>query len=145
MKHINLIFSVLFWAVSSVCMAVTLPSASYIGSTEDVDFDASYRTISVGSSSIIGTYLGVSSVSYGGECSETEPVSDARKVCCMGQLSTEFGMSLTDCAKTGNNDCLNYWQDCLESTSLPLGSPLLLLPFLAIYAVIRKRKENTMA
>ena len=137
----NIILSVLFWAVASVCAAITLPNSSYMGSTADVDFDDSFSTFSIGTSSTItGSYLGASQ-SYDGACNENPPVSQERTICCMGQIPEIFGQTLTDCAKSYNQDCLNYYQDCLNSASLPLGTPLLLLPFIAVYALVRRRKE----
>ena len=145
MKNRNLILSVLFWAVASYAFAITLPSSSYLGSTGDIDFDASYSTISVGTSTTItGSYL-TASASYDGACNDMPAVSQERTICCMGQIPEKFsGMTLTDCARSYNTDCLNYYQDCLNSTSLPLGSPLLLLPFIAVYALVRRRKEETL-
>ena len=142
MKNRYFILSVLFWAVASVCLAITLPSSSYIGSTVDVDY--SYSTVSVGSTrTITGTYL-ASSASYDGACNEHPQVSNERRMCCMGQLTEVLGLTLTECVQQNNTDCMSYWETCLNATSLPLGSSLLLLPFIAIYAVIRKRKEETL-
>ena len=141
MKNRNLILSVIFWLVASCAFAITLPSSSYMVSTADVNFDDSFSTFSIGTSSTItGSYLGASQ-SYDGACNENPPVSQERTICCMGQIPEIFGQTLTDCAKSYNTDCLNYYQDCLNSASLPLGTPLLLLPFIAVYAVIRRRKQ----
>lgn len=141
MKNRYFIFSVLFWLVASCAWAITLPSSSYMGSTTEVDFDNSFSTFSIGTSSTVtGSYLGASQ-SYDGACNENPPVSQERTICCMGQIPEIFGQTLTECAQKYNQDCLNYYQDCLDSTSLPLGSPLLLLPFALAYAVIRRRKE----
>ena len=142
MKNRNLILSVLFWLVATCAWAITLPTSSYIGSTTDVDFDNNYGNVTVGTSrSITGTYL-TSAASYDGACNTHEAVSQERTICCMGQIPEKFsGMTLTDCARSYNTDCLNYYQDCLNSTSLPLGTPLLLLPFALAYAFLRKRKQ----
>ena len=141
MKNRNLILSVIFWLVASCAFAITLPSSSYMGSTTEVDFDNSFSTFSIGTSSTVtGSYLGASQ-SYDGACNENPPVSQERTICCMGQIPEIFGQTLTDCAKSYNQDCLNYYQDCLNSASLPLGTPLLLLPFALVYGVIRRRKE----
>ena len=137
MKNRYFIFSVLFWLVASCAWALTLPTSSYMGSTADVDFDDSFSTFSIGTSSTItGSYLGASQ-SYDGACNDNPPVSQERTLCCMGQIPEIFGQTLTDCAKS-------YNQDCLNSTSLPLGSPLLLLPFALVYAFVRRRKEATL-
>ncbi len=145
MKNKNLILSVLFWVVASCAFAITLPTSSYMGSTADVDFDDSFSTFSIGTSSTItGSYLGASQ-SYDGACNDNPPVSQERTLCCMGQIPEIFGQTLTECAQKYNQDCLNYYQDCLNSASLPLGTPLLLLPFIAVYALVRrKRKEETL-
>lgn len=141
MKNRYFIFSVLFWLVASCAWAITLPSSSYMGSTTEVDFDNSFSTFSIGTSSTVtGSYLGASQ-SYDGACNENPPVSQERTICCMGQIPEIFGQTLTECAQKFDQDCLNYYQDCLNSTSLPLGTPLLLLPFALVYGVIRRRKE----
>ena len=53
-----------------------------------------------------------------------------------------------DCCRT-NVERGEARQECMLNCSIPLGmplgTPLLLLPFIAIYAVIRKRKEAVMA
>ena len=141
MKNRNLILSVLFWLVASCALAITLPTSSYTGVASDADFDFGYSSISVGTSSTItGSYLGVSE-SYDGSCNDNPPVSQARTACCTGKVAEVFGQSLYDCAKNNNTDCLEYYTDCLNSASLPLGTPLMLLPFIAVYAFIRKRKQ----
>ena len=145
MKNRNLILSVLFWLVASCAWAVTLPTSSYIGSTTNVDFYNDYSnngSITIGNSrSITGTYLSASA-SYDGTCDTHDPVSQERTICCMGQIPEKFsGMTLTDCARSYNTDCLNYYQDCLNSTSLPLGTPLLLLPFALVYALVRRKRN----
>ncbi len=142
MKNRNFILSVLFWAVASVCAAITLPTSSYMGSTSEVDFGDSFSTFSIGTSSTItGSYLGASQ-SYDGACNDNPPVSQERTLCCMGQIPEIFGQTLTECAQKYDQDCLNYYQDCLNSASLPLGTPLLLLPFIAIYAVISRNRKK---
>jgi hypothetical protein len=140
MKNRYFIFSVLFWLVASCAWAITLPTSSYMGSTADVDFDNSFSTFSIGTSSTVtGSYLGASQ-SYDGACNENPPVSQERTICCMGQIPEIFGQTLTECAQKYDQDCLNYYQDCLNSTSLPLGTPLLLLPFALVYAFVRRKR-----
>jgi hypothetical protein len=143
MKYRNFILSVLFWAIASVCLAITLPSSSYIGSTVDVDYSFSTANVTSGRS-ITGTYL-ASSVSYDGACNDYKQVSNERRICCMGQLTEVFSLTLTQCVQQNNTDCMSYWETCLNATSLPLGSPLLLLPFALIYAVVRRRNSSAVS
>lgn len=138
MKNRNLILSVLFWAVASTVFAITLPSSSYIGSTLDVDYSFSTANVTSGRS-ITGTYL-ASSVSYDGACNEHPQVSNERRMCCMGQLTEVFSLTLTQCVQQNNTDCMSYWETCLNATSLPLGTPLLLLPFALVYAIVRRKR-----
>ena len=140
MKNRNLILSVLFWAVASCAWAITLPSSSYVGSTFDYE-DYSSSSITVGSSrSIIGNYA---ASAYEGSCS-TAAVQDMVS-CCTGELMTKYGISLEQALiqnAIGNSEPLSYYDSCMSSqASLPLGTPLMLLPFIAVYAVLRKRKQ----
>ena len=145
MKNKNLILSVLFWVVASCAFAITLPTSSYSGFESATDYNVDYSsTIGIGrSTSIIGSYLRISE-SYDGSCNDNPPVSSQRTLCCAEKVAEVFQETLTDCAKNNNVDCLEYYSDCLSSASLPLGSPLLLLPFIAVYALVRRRKEETL-
>ncbi len=144
MKNRYFILSVLFWAVASVSMAITLPSSSYSGF--NVDYDDSFNTtFTVQSRSITGSYL--SAAAYGGECASA--TVDNMAQCCSELLSSTYGISLSDATQQyytgGDKEPLEYYNNCMKGhTSLPLGTPLLLLPFIAIYAVVRKRKEETL-
>jgi hypothetical protein len=137
----NIILSVLFWAVASVCLAIKLPSSSYSGS--GVDYDNSFNsTFTIGSRSITGIYL--SAAAYGGECASA--TVDNMAQCCQDMLSSTYSMSLDKATALYyggvNKEPLEYYNNCMSgNTSLPLGSPLLLLPFALVYGVIRRRKE----
>ena len=145
MRNRYFILSVLFWAVASVCMAITLPSSSYSGF--NVDNDNSFNTtFTVQSRSITGSYL--SAAAYGGECSSA--TVDNMAQCCTDLLSSTYGISLNQATAQyyggGDKEPLEFYNNCMSgNTSLPLGSPLLLLPFALVYAIVRrKRKEETL-
>ena len=139
----NIILSVLFWAVASVCLAVTLPSSSY-------NFYDSYRngnesfTFSIGTSVVNYSTLGTSA--YAGSCTN-DGVWTGDVSICQGCCQDEFKQCMTNGGTY--NDCKNLKGLCdsecdykaLNQEDSPLGETLLLLPFIAIYAVIRKRKE----
>ena len=140
MKNRNLILSVLFWMVTSVAMAVTLPSSSYnafdgYGSQDVISFSVR------GGSSILGNAAVVDD-SRAATCNvdKQDPAAMQKcEDCC-------FGAVLWPCLQQGGNEttCGPGYLECINScmgASLPLGTPLLLLPFLAIYAVIRRRKQ----
>ena len=137
MKNRYFILSVLFWAIASVCMAVTLPKSSFTVFSGSEDTELSYvsdRGIS---------FLGASSsTSYNGPCAYEDWKGDSSGCvkCCEGEFT---------CATT-DYDCWYQRGLCIDQCGeplggLPLGSSLILLPFIAIYAVIRKRKETVMA
>jgi hypothetical protein len=140
----NIILSVLFWAVASVCLAIKLPSSSYSGS--GVDYDNSFNsTFTIGSRSITGIYL--SAAAYGGECASA--TVDNMAQCCTDLLSSTYGISLNQATAQyyggGDKEPLEFYNNWMSgNTSLPLGSPLLLLPFALVYALVRKRKEETL-
>ena len=130
----NIILSVLFWAVASVCAAITLPKSSY-----DMDMNP---TSSESYTSNIGTQFMNRAVltAYKGECDHLRPDENAGldgdieacKQCCRDNV--ERGDSRQECM-------LN----CSIPLGMPLGTPLLLLPFALVYAIVRrKRKEETL-
>ena len=136
MKNRYFILSVLFWAIASVCMAITLPSSSYNSyeSYESYDMGNEGYTLGIGTTfkntSMLSTY-------NPGTCQEDKQdpnILQNCQECCVGAVLSKGG------SESDYYACMN---DCI-GVSLPLGSPLLLLPFLAIYAVIRKRKEETL-
>ena len=140
MKHINLILSVLCWAVASVAMAVTLPSNSYssfIDGSETFEFKISTGVRMSGSPMLTTGSIDV------GVCT-TEGVAkdiDTCTGCCDTQVGDPCMARYDDPDICGdlNIQCLD---SCTSgSRSLPLGTPLCLLPFIAVYAVIRRRKQ----
>ena len=140
MKNRNLILSVLFWMVTSVAMAITLPSSSY----NAFDGNASQDVVSFsirGGSSILGS-ASVMDDSRAATCNvdKQDPAAMQKcEDCC-------FGAVLWPCLQQGGTEttCGPDYLECINScmgASLPLGTPLLLLPFIAVYALIRRRKE----
>ena len=139
MKNINLILSVLLWAVCSSVFAVTLPSSSY----------SAYETTNVSESFSLGmgssfnnTYLTSASDYARGTCTVDKQDPNAIQLCegcCMGT-------ALIPCLQAGGTEdsCGPAYKECINDcmgASLPLGTPLMLLPFIAVYAVLRRRKQ----
>ena len=132
MKNRYFILSVLFWAIASVCMAVTLPTSSFTVFSGSDDTELSYvsdRGIS---------FLGTSST-YNGPCTFEEWKGDSSG--CVKCCEQSFTCATTD------YDCWFQRGLCIDQCGdplggLPLGSPLLLLPFIAIYAVIRRNRKD---
>ena len=139
MKNRNLILSVLLWVVCSSVFAVTLPSSSYsafetsnVSESYTLGFGSSFRNTAVLSS---GTFE-YSCIDANYNKNDNAQLEACEKCCddlesCM-QAIGDF------------NECLNASLRCknaCQGASLPLGTPLLLLPFIAIYAVLRKRKQ----
>lgn len=145
MKNRYFILSVLFWVIASSALAVTLPSSSY--SSMSLDYDGGYSSsMTIGSNvSVIGNYQ---ASAYTGECGSVDP--SQLGTCCNNEVQNIYGMSSEACYiqckfQGGPCDCLDYYDTCMSSqTSLPLGTPLLLLPFALVYALVRKRKEETL-
>ena len=140
MKNRNLILSVLLWAVCSSLFAVTLPTSSYIGAGLD-SYNDSYTLVT-------GTSVRNTAVLYAyetGTCTgdnynkDDLQQYDACNNCCYSKLRecAKSGRSVQECEQE-NLACKN---DC-NGASLPLGTPLMLLPFIAVYAFIRKRKQS---
>jgi hypothetical protein len=138
MKNRYLIFSVLFWMVASVTMAVTLPTSSfsggYNGGTE------SYETLLGTGVRMNNSMLRATNQEYANACTiegvQQDPTYCTR--CCTEKVlseSTDF-VAFDKCV----DNCVNG-QSLGEETT-PLGEALILLPFAFAYAVIkRKRKE----
>jgi hypothetical protein len=133
MKNRYFILSVLFWAIASVCMAVTLPSSSY---SSNFAFANSENESYVSSIGIQITNHAMLSA-YNAECDEY------RKG---GQLWKGDVNDCTDCCnrnfpsgvdREGRAQCYNM---CDTPLGMPLGSPLLLLPFALVYAVVRRKR-----
>ena len=140
MKNRNLILSVLLWAVCSSVFAVTLPTSSY----------SAYETTNVSESFSFGmgssfnnTYLTSASDYARGACTVDKQASDAIfqcEQCCITAVlipcASQPGATEESCGPA-YKECIN---DCMGA-SLPLGTPLMLLPFIAVYAVLRRRKQ----
>ena len=139
MKNRNLILSVLLWVVCSSVFAVTLPSSSY-SAFETSNVSESY-TLGLGSSFRNTAMLTSSSYEYSCIDADYDKNDNAQLEACERCCD-----NLDTCMQAiGDfNECLNASLRCknaCQGASLPLGTPLLLLPFIAIYAVLRKRKE----
>ena len=140
MKNRYLIFSVLFWMVASVAMAVTLPSSSYSmydgASSGNETYSLSIAT------TINGTSMLYSSQNIDIAVCTIEGTPQDPNVC--GECCFSKVLMIYD-NEEAYNLCVNSCTNGVALGESPLGSPLLLLPLIAIYAVIRKRKEETMA
>ena len=143
MKNRNLILSVLLWAICSTVFAVTLPTSSY-SAYETTNVDESY-TLGVGTS-FTNTFLSSAGDYARGTCNVDKQDPNAIYLCeqcCIGTV-------LMPCAQQGGTEatCGPAYKECINDcmgASLPLGTPLLLLPFIAVYALVRrKRKEETL-
>ena len=149
MKNRNLILSVLFWLIASTVMAVVLPSSPFYESSFYSDMESSDFTI--------GTGVSYTNFSLRVANDDEDGIECAKKVqnggttcdgCCDEVLTNSYGVDwfMDDTAEAKYGDCMTTCQGwSLGDEETPLGSPLSLLAFIAIYAVIRKRKENTMA
>jgi hypothetical protein len=135
MKNRYFILSILFWAIASACMAVTLPMSSYNSdfATAMSDNESFVSTIGIQ----VRNYAVLTA--YNNQCDHLRPDEtsgydgdiDECKQCCRDKV--ESGQARQDCMLS-----------CSIPLGMPLGTPLLLLPFIAIYAVVRKRKEETL-
>ncbi len=138
MKNRYFILSVLFWAVASVCMAISLPSSSY-NAYETNNLEESY-TLGIGTS-FNNTFLTSASVDARGTCyadKQSPTVIEDCELCCIPSV-------LMPCVQAGGTEesCGPAYKECINScigTSLPLGTPLLLLPFALVYAIVRRKR-----
>jgi hypothetical protein len=135
MKHINLILSVLFWAIASVSMAVTLPTSSY--SSFVMDDDATAYTISTGTTFLNHSLSSSATTDFG----------------CHKEEGDEFGTYCWDCCTkyTGSTDVYNEsniacMQQCQRTHLGSLdASVAVLLSMVVAYAgfmYYRRRREN---
>lgn len=132
MKNRNFILSVLFWLVASVCMAITLPRSSYNADLTGAMTDNESYVLSAGTQFMNHAVL----TAYNNECDQYRPSDDSG-----------LDGNITEC----NNCCVRNFErgearnECILNCSIPLGmplgTPLMLLPFIAVYAVIRRRKQ----
>ena len=149
MKNRNLILSVLCWLVASVAMAVSLPTSSYNAFDGSNLGNESY-TLGIGVS-----FRNTAILTSGNEISTASDVvctpdpstskDEVYSFCSTCCTNNVFYPCLGELGEAGASECekRNYScvQSCENSHSLPLGTPLMLLPFIAVYAVIRKRKQ----
>lgn len=140
MKNRNLILSVLLWAVCSTVFAVTLPTSSYnsfesYSTTEVVSFSLGTGTSFLSSASPIDD-------ARAGSCYANKQDPNAMQICedcCIGSAylpCLDAGGSDDECGQA-NLNCIN---SCMGH-SLPLGTPLLLLPFALVYALVRRKRN----
>lgn len=135
MKNRYFILSVLFWAIASASMAVVLPTSSFTAFSGSENAELSY--VSDRGVSFLGSTVDTRSAVYNGTCTYEAWNGDVSgcKDCC----DKEFTCGTTD------YDCWLLRGACIDQCGeplggLPLGSPLLLLPFIGIYAVIRRKR-----
>ena len=138
MKNRYFILSVLFWAVASASMAVVLPTSSFTAFSGSENAELSY--VSDRGVSFLGSTVDTRSAVYNGTCTYEAWNGDVSgcKDCC----DKEFTCGTTD------YDCWLLRGACIDQCGqplggLPLGSPLLLLPFALVYAVIRRKHKVT--
>ncbi len=139
MKNRYFILSVLFWVIASVCMAVTLPTSSFTVFSGSEDAELTY--VSDNGITFLGSSQPARSTIYTGTCTYEEWKGDVSG--CQGCCDREFTCGATD------YECWMLRGACIDQCGeplggLPLGSPLLLLPFALVYALIR-RKRSTVA
>lgn len=142
MKKQILLVLMMFGSLS--LFAVTLPTSSYTGFAASDSYNESY-TLGIGTSfrntAVLGTYEAGTCTGDNYDKNNLQQYDECNKCCLLKiQECARSGRSQSEC-ESENLSCKN---DC-NGVSLPLGSSLLLLPFIAIYAVIRKRKEAVMA
>lgn len=138
MKHKNLILGVLFWAIASVSLAVTLPSSSYFSSSIEITSTESF-TIGTGAAFNNITLYNSNTDPVGLECGAGVDNGDYDTCaqCCqekVGEGNTGYGDCMTSC---------KGW--ALGEEATPAGEVLLLIPFALAYAFIRKRKASEVA
>lgn len=137
MKNRYFILSVLFWAIATVSMAITLPTTSYQSSY--LGAEGATEGIMLGNGTkYTQVYLSASNTEYADVCYGAYPDDEDSCVECCEDYE--------DACSPGDTDCYDKIRicktTCHEGPSLPLGTPLLLLPFIAVYALVRRRKEE---
>ena len=143
MKHISLFLSVLFWAVASVSMAVTLPSSSYSLSVVQEEqpftspFGTTFKNISLLTTYSSGNCTGGKELGYThcNTCCLIEICPDKTEEECWAVKATELGECIDYCSETE-----------LGATDSPLDAPVYVpLAFILAYAgfmYYRRRREN---
>ena len=138
MKYRNLILSVLFWAVASVSIAVTLPSSSYTGSFF-VGSDSYEAELGSGVKMIGSTLLSASAsgVDFSHCVKEGVPQDVPECESCCGFI-LPMGPSYGPVYLTCFNSCQ---QGKALGETTPTGSVYFLIPFALAYAFIRRRRQ----
>ena len=137
MKNRYLIFSVLFWMVASVAMAVTLPSSSYSMYDAASSGNETY-SLSIGTT-INGTSMLYSSQNIDIAVCTIEGTPQDPNVC--GECCFSKVLMIYD-DEEAYNLCVNSCSNGVALGESPLGEALLLLPFIAIYAVRRRNRKD---
>ena len=142
MKNRYFILSMLFWAIASVCLAISLPSSSY---TSQYSYSVETFTISTGAT--FGGSMLRNSISdeVGLACGEAVNKGnyDECTDCCIEQIP-DYNANEEQNKKYGN--CMTSCEGwALNEEDTPIGETLILIPFALAYAVIRRRKEAVMA
>ena len=139
MKNRYLILSVLFWMVASVAMAVTLPSSSY-SMYEGMNGNNETYTLGIGTT-ISGTPMLYSSQNIDIAVCTIEGTPQDPNVC--GECCFSKVLMIYD-DEEAYNLCVNSCTNGVALGESPLGEALILLPFALVYALVRKRKEETL-
>ena len=139
MKNIKLISSIICWMLASVAMAVSLPSSSY---TSQYAFSEESFSISTGST-FAGSMLRSSNHDEVGlACGEAVDEGEYEECyeCCQEKVEG-WNTGVEGNIKYG--DCMTSCEGwALNEEDTPLGESLILLPFIAIYAVIRRNRKD---
>ena len=135
MKHINLILSVLFWAIASVSMAVTLPTSSY--SSFVFDDDATAYTISTGTTFLNHSLSSSSTQNWGCVKEEGDEFGTSCWACCTEKTES------TDVYNENNIACMQQCQGThLGSLDASVAVLLSMVIAYAGFIFYRRRKEN---
>ena len=137
MKNRYLILSVLFWMVASVAMAVTLPSSSY-SMYEGMNGNNETYTLGIGTT-ISGTPMLYSSQNIDIAVCTIEGTPQDPNVC--GECCFSKVLMIYD-DEAAYNLCVNSCTNGVALGESPLGEALILLPFIAIYAVVRRNRKD---
>lgn len=131
MKNRNLILSVLFWLVASVCMAITLPSSSYSSDFIDQTSENNSYVFSIGTQIMNHAVLSA----YNSEC------DDYRE----GGWKTDINLCHDCCDLHFEGDRVAR-AECYNKCDTPLGMPLetpvaFVLALSIAYSVYRRKKQ----
>ena len=134
MKYRNLILSVLFWAIASMSMAVTLPSSSY--SSFVFDDEATAYTISTGTTFVNHSLSSGSVTDWGCTKEEGDEYGTSCWTCCTEKTKT------TDPTNPDNIACMQQCQGThLGSLDASVAVLLSMILTYAGFMFYRRRKE----